>query len=619
MGLFTYRFIEGLTQAEKLARRQALDNYGLAAQLSDLLPVVLILLYRLAKWVVQERVEGSSNGEYAAVPSSPVMKRRREEGVRDWSVRKRRLQWWLGEDVVVAGHVYGQRDQWIVGVVWLVWLVVLSVKDTGEDYLHLTKRFGIVAVSQYPLQYLLSLKSLNPFCYLLKSSHEQVNRWHRVSARVTTALLFIHGGLYLNFYIQNNRLYRLGVPIVLAGVIAFVSLNLMLTTALRPIRHFSYRLFFITHLLLAIAIPFLILFHAAPARSFMIQTLLVFFVDLISRKMDTVTGHAKFESIPGTNLIKLTAAIPHGKMNRFRGHPGSHIYLSIPAAARATFHDPTSISHLLFEFLFNPFTVASAGGEGGGESELTLIARHNGGPMTSALGHYAVLAKSAASSSSSSRALNNSAIPDARNEGRVPLHIEGPYGSVTHFPNFGLFDRVLLIAGGVGATFAVPVYKAVLSENPSAKVQLVWSVRTAGDATWALLREGLMSDENVQIYVTGVTEGRTRGGVWDQQQEGEAEGSGAEGTEMSRMFRRRSGSTGGGSGGSGTGRFTSLHNRQRPDLRRVVDDVFRHGQDEKVAVVVCGPEEMGREVREYVGVWVRRGRGVWFHKEGFGF
>ncbi|KAK4179363.1 putative ferric reductase transmembrane component [Triangularia setosa] len=616
MGLFTYRFIEGLTEAEKQARRQALNNYGLAAQLSDLLPVVLILLYRLAKWVVRERVDGSSNGEYAAVPSSPVMKKRREEGVRSWSARKRRLQWWLGEDVAVQGHVYGQRDQWIVGTAWFLWLAALSLMDTGQDYLHLTKRFGIVAVSQYPLQYLLSLKSLNPFSYLLKSSHEQVNRWHRVCARVTTALLFIHGGLYLNFYIQNNRLYRLGVPIVLAGVIAFISLNLMLTTALRPIRRFSYRLFFLTHLLLAIAIPFLILFHAAPARSFMIQTLLVFFIDLISRKLDTVTGHASFESIPGTNLVKVTATIPHVKINRFRGNPGSHIYLSIPAAARATFVDPTSISHLLFEFLFNPFTIASVSEQ---ESDLTLIARHNGGPMTAALGHYAVLAKSDPSRPS----LHN--IPSARNEDKVPLNIEGPYGSVTHFPNFSSFDRVLLVSGGVGATFTVPLYKSILNENPNAKVQLVWSVRTAGDATWALLNQKMMDDENVQIFVTGVGEGRTRGGVWDQRQEGEAgEGSGAEGaTEMRRMFRRRSGSHGGnGTGGSGNGeRFTSLHNRQRPDLRRVVDEVFRHGQgnDEKVAVVVCGPEEMAKELREYVGDWVRRGRGVWWHKEGFGF
>ncbi|KAK4203511.1 putative ferric reductase transmembrane component [Triangularia verruculosa] len=612
MGLFTYRFVEGLTAAEKLARRQALDNYGLAAQLSDLLPVVLILLYRLTRWVVRERAEGSGGGEYAAVPSSAVMKRRREEGVRSWGARRRRMQWWLGEDVVVRGHVYGQRDEWIVGTVWFLWLVLLSVMDTGEDYLHLTKRFGIVAVSQYPLQYLLALKSLNPFSYLLKSSHEQINRWHRVCARVTTCLLFIHGTLYLNFYLQNNRLHRLGVPIVLAGVIAFVSLNLILTTALRPIRRLSYRLFFLTHLTLATAIPLLILFHAPPARTFMLQTLLAFFVDLISRKLDTVTAHASVESIPGTNLIKLTATIPHVKTNRFRTSPGCHIYLSIPAAARAAFADPTSISHLLFEFLFNPFTVA---GVSDTESDLTLIARHSGGPMTSALGHYAVLAKS-----NNPRFFGSgSVIPSGRNEGKVPVNIEGPYGSAGYFSSwFSGFDRILLVAGGVGATFAVPVYKSILTENPDARVRLVWSVRTAGEATWALLGdEGLVGDEGVEVYVTGQMGG---GGVWQQGEQSEGgEGSGAEGTEMSRMFRRRSGSLGGRSQSATGGRFTSLHNRQRPDLRRVVDEVFGHGLEEKVAVVVCGPEEMARELREYVGVWVRKGRMVWWHKEGFGF
>jgi ferredoxin-NADP reductase len=465
----------------------------------------------------------------------------------------------------------------------------------------LTKRLGIVAVSQWPLQYLLALKSLNPIAYLLRSSHEQVNRWHRVLARITTTLLCLHASLYLNFFVQVNRLYRLGNPVVLAGVMAFVSLNLLVTTALRPVRRYSYRLFFIIHVLASIIVPLLLMIHAAPARVFLLEALGVFILDLVSRKVDTVTGQAKVESIPGTNLIKISASIPHSKVNRFRGQPGSHIYLSLPVAARKSM-SAASASHLLFEFLFNPFTVAAVDEENG---DLTLVARHTGGPMTAALARLAGLARPGAA--------------NGIDEDGIPLSIEGPYGAASRFPQLCTdYDRILLVAGGVGATFTVPLYRAITSENPGARVKMVWAIRSAGDATWAVTgreAQALLKDDNIHIFITG--------DVVDPE--------GSESLRQKTAAQRRADSSGAGRDGDGEvelcamyrdrrrDRYTSQHNRKRPDPREIVDDMFKHGQEERVAVLVCGPKEMARELREHVGVWVRRGRSVWWHKEGFGF
>lgn len=105
---WNYHFIE-LSKAEKHHRRQTLNRYALYAQLSALVPVAVILLYRLVKWAVSERE--SRNGDYAAVPSSPVRKVQRRTSLGTWSSRSRRARWWLGEDVVVAGMVFGQRDR----------------------------------------------------------------------------------------------------------------------------------------------------------------------------------------------------------------------------------------------------------------------------------------------------------------------------------------------------------------------------------------------------------------------------------------------------------------------------------------------------------------------------
>ncbi|KAK0649436.1 ferric reductase like transmembrane component-domain-containing protein [Cercophora newfieldiana] len=572
-----YHFVD-LNSAEKALRREALDKYAFYAQLSAVLPLGVVLLYRVAAWAAKPRQDS-----YSTIPNSPVLKSQRlaSSGL---SSRIRRVKWWLGEDFSSTNSILGQRDEWVIGFIWMAWLLLLSVVGTGQDYLHFTKRLGLVAASQFPIQYLLSLKSLNPYAYVFRSSHEHINRYHRVLGRVIYALLASHVGLYLNFFVQAGVFSRrMQHPVVVAGVIAFTLLNLLFSTALRPLRALSYRLFFITHLVVAVAAPVILCKHAPPARIFMGESLLIFIADLVSRKLDTVASQATLESIPGTSLVKITASIPHSKVNRFRLHPGAHVYLNIPAAARKSI-DPKSAAHLLFEFLFNPFTVASVD-----NTDVTLITRQRSGPMTKALASFA----------------GTEPLTSNPETTKIPLSLEGPYGVSTRFPQLasGDFDRILLVAGGIGATFTVPIYRAITGENPSARVQMVWAARAAGDATWAVTNNGksLLEDDNVQIFLTGGVLNGTGG---------DGNGSGAEsreGMEMGSMQRDRR-----------RGRVVE-HNRRRPDLKKVVDGVFGHGAEERVAVLVCGPEGMAKELRGAVGPWVRRGRVVWWHKEGFGF
>ncbi|KAM7221882.1 Ferric/cupric reductase transmembrane component 2 [Rhypophila decipiens] len=567
---------QDLSPADKQVRRQELDRYAEIAQLSVFLPLALGILHRIVtSWTSKPRSD-----TYSVIPNYPPAKPQRPG---ELSARLRKLSWWLGEDFIAFGASWGQRDQWIVGVSWGLWLLLLCVLDTHRDYLHVTKRFGIIAASQYPIQYLLALKSLNPFAYVLRSSHERVNRWHRVLGVIIYTLLCLHVVFYLNFFVQAGLFQkRLQDPVVIFGVVAFWALTLLNTTALSRVREYSYRLFFLTHLFVAFAMPPLLFLHALPAKWFMAEALLVFVADLASRKMDTVVAHASFETIPGTNLVKITASLPHHKINRFREHPGAHIYLNLPAPSRMA--DKTSAAHLLFEFLFNPFTVAAVDEDNG---DLTLVARHRGGPMTAALGQLA-------------RGISSG--PDAS---KFPLSIEGPYGVLSHATSLtsGEFDRILLVSGGIGATFTLPLYRAIVNDNPSAKVEMVWAIQTAGDATWAVTGgndvHGIMNDEKVHIFLTGQMMDPSVG-----------EGSGVdEGeVEMSAMYRDRR-----------RNKYTSQHNRKRPDLRQIVDGVFEHGHEERVAVVVCGPEEMANELRQHVGEWVMRGRSVWWHKEGFSF
>lgn len=467
--------IYALDAAEKEARRHSLDRYAAYAQLSALVPIAIVVLYRLGSWSIK-RFSSPREVDYLAVPTSPALKQTRESKVGSWAGAARKVAWWLGEDVVFLGVNWGQRDQILAGVGWTVWLVFLCIIGTGKgesahpvnctsfipfqmsqkpqmhfldpimfelqakanlDYLHLTKRFGSVALSQLPMQYLLALKSINPVAFALGSSHEQVNRWHRVLGWVIYFLLIAHACLYLNFYVHEGilaeRLVRLVPALGLAGLIG---MSLMNATALRAIRKFSYRVFFITHLAVAMLLPPAIFFHSHHGgRQYVVEALLVFFIDLIKRKIDTVTAPATLELIPGTSLIKIVTNIPPKKLDRFRKYAGMHVYLSIPTAARRS----ASAAFLLFEFAFNPFTIAAMDDESG---DLTLVARRQKGPMTKTLAEFAENGVSSI---------------------KIPLSIEGPYGCASHFPNLAgpEFDRVLLVAGGVGATFILPLYRYV--------------------------------------------------------------------------------------------------------------------------------------------------------------
>jgi hypothetical protein len=42
------------------------------------------------------------------------------------------VKWWLGEDVLFLGSHWGQRDEWVLGIAWSVWLLVLSIHGTGK-------------------------------------------------------------------------------------------------------------------------------------------------------------------------------------------------------------------------------------------------------------------------------------------------------------------------------------------------------------------------------------------------------------------------------------------------------------------------------------------------------
>lgn len=419
---------------------------------------------------------------------------------------------------------------------------------------------------------MLSMKSLySPLALVFNSSHEELNPWHRLSGRVIYSVLALHAAWYLNYFIQigvlGKRLTNLDVII---GVTAFTGLTIISTTSLAFVRRWSYRVFFILHLAIGVSILPLLFFHATHLRLYIVESLAIFIFDLVCRKLDTTTGFARISAVPHTKLIKLKIPIPSSKLRRFRAAPGQHVYLSLPEESLPPHVSAPSIHDLLF----NPFTVAEVSNK-----DITLVLRALNGPTTQAIEYLSQLTKA-----------------------RPPINIEGPLGSSRRFTKLAQqYDRILLIAGGVGATYTVPIYNHLREQLESEarspdRLTFHWSMRSAAEAAWAVepeARTKLDDDENLKIYLTGEHEAFVP-------EDGSVELEELEGTREEECVR----ATGG---------------RDRPDLGGIVDAVFRKGGEERVAVLVCGPTGMAREVRRAVGRWVGKGRDVWFHDEGFGW
>lgn len=122
-----YRIYFNHSDSDKEQRRLLLDRYGLYAQLSILIPIILYNLYRLAVWVYSERQR--SKVDYSAVPSSPTLKKRRESKRAVWGRKRRSVVWWLRGEVARG---WGERGHWIAAGVWGAWLGFLCVHRTGD-------------------------------------------------------------------------------------------------------------------------------------------------------------------------------------------------------------------------------------------------------------------------------------------------------------------------------------------------------------------------------------------------------------------------------------------------------------------------------------------------------
>ncbi|EME87388.1 uncharacterized protein MYCFIDRAFT_108114, partial [Pseudocercospora fijiensis CIRAD86] len=545
-----YKFVD-LTAEERHHRRTLLDYYGFFAQVSVVVPILVLLAYIWTSKISRRFANATSESRGEGPPSSPYVKAARLGRGLKGSGGWRKVVWWFGEEVKIL-------------------------------------RFGIVGGSQLPFHYLLSLKSpYSPIQLLTGASHESLISIHQILGKIITILFWCHATLYVAFFIIKSLLAaKIQEFYIMCGIFATLGFTAIGTTALKPVRDWSYRVFYITHVSLATILLPALYFHVEHIRPYIYETVLVYVVNVGLRFISTRSHDASIKQV-SENLVEISIPLAKGAG---RWQPGQHAYVSLRG------------NPALRTFRSNPFTVASLPPIDG---KLRFLAR----------------------------ILDGNTAKLVRNSPGSKVSVEGPYGVATHGAALLSCDRVLFVAGGVGATFIVPLYRQLLSDlSPSKgsyrrqKVSFLWVARSMADVSWAVPadseKEGFT--ERLTVFLTQDSEGHATttsdgfaiGGDEDDGAPGEE---GIELEERKNLLAEGGDEKKGGVNAGGDNATNGLSLRVgRPDVAQAVQDVFTQGRTERVGVVVCGPRGLSRNVRKEVGRWVKQGRDVWFWEEVFG-
>jgi hypothetical protein len=252
-----------LTPEQLEQRRQQLDRTGTYAWAS---PIVLLLVIYIVRIYLLPLAPGSKRGSSPFAFLSTIY-------------------------IAEFGPLYNQ----LLAVFYTAWLLYLTARGTGEDYMHLTKSFGHVAVAQLPVHYLLGIKSRHfaPMQYITGLTPVQLTAVHRLFGRIVHALLAAHAVLYLRFFVQLGILpKRIGDWDVRFGLMAFWSVNVLAVLAVPPIRRKAYKLFWRSHVVLSAVVPVALWCHVPYTRWIVGQVVVVYLANLASKVLGRTDGRA---------------------------------------------------------------------------------------------------------------------------------------------------------------------------------------------------------------------------------------------------------------------------------------------------------------------------------------
>ncbi|KAL1965208.1 hypothetical protein VTN77DRAFT_5962 [Rasamsonia byssochlamydoides] len=348
-------------------------------------------------------------------------------------------------------------------------------------------RAGFVTICQLPLIFLLAGKQ-NIIGFLTGLSYERLNWFHRWVARTLWLSATIHMCFWFRDYGQYDYIVTMLTtdPLTMRGFSAWCILTFIVITTFAPIRRWNYEIFVVQHLVTFAGFIAAVWLHAPdevkvwvwiPIGLFAFDRVVRFLVLLFAnvsllhlftrKKRSFWANKASFTPLPG-NVTRITIPDPVIKWK-----PGQHVFLACHSIAPLQSH---------------PFTIASIPSDGKLEF---LVRAEKGGTrrfFRFASKHHGLLGATGGENSDSIRT----------------VFVEGPYGAMRPLRQF---DSVVLLAGGMGCTFTVPLLRDIVQgwkeecQNPSSvlskvplllrmrlaatkRIRFVWVIKTRVQLSW---------------------------------------------------------------------------------------------------------------------------------------
>ncbi|KAF8875281.1 ferric reductase NAD binding domain-containing protein [Mucidula mucida] len=461
------------------------------------------------------------------------------------------------------------------------WSLINSTSTIGLkfDPKYYANRAGHIAALQTNLLVALAMKN-NILSFLTGISFDKLNYLHRVVARTSCILVWLHAGGRFQLGLSGET--DLENPWMRSGVMAAVALTLVTLFALRPIRDASYEFFKIFHFATAVIFILGAYFHSSelgPWGPYIWPAILLWALDVFLRFVRVVLSNVN-------NTTSIEVLSPHflrlsvDKPRFFHWRAGQSVYLTLPGISFWQAH---------------PFTIAYED-----ESKLVFFVRVRKG--------------------FSKRLLMNA------EQGKMRVWMDGPYSSP---PLIRGCDSVVFVAGGSGVAFTLPLFLEALEKSrssgaPYPRIVFVWAVRDQTHASWIYkpLLKALKDLPNdlqikIEIYVTDTAGAHEEAGrEWDD--------------DSVPPSRDESEEKAGGSANSKDaldpfpfGDVLTIKKGGRPDLDKILSGEVGKMGGGTISVNVCGTVALANAVRGSLrsprfGDIVRGGPSILLHVEAFG-
>ncbi|KAL8392433.1 hypothetical protein RB595_002577 [Gaeumannomyces hyphopodioides] len=332
---------------------------------------------------------------------------------------------------------------------------------------NLAARCGWSLTTNLAFVVFLALKN-TPLAILTSYSYERLNNLHQIAGCTTFFMLVMHASLYTQYFAAVGRWDKLREHEQIAGIVSAFAFLALVATALL-MRRFWYEAFYVAHLasfvtaIVAMAFHRPDFSHKTPIIACVAGGMWVLdrAIRMARLAVNGVNNEATVYPLAGGGTRIMLAKRPAGAV------PGKHCFVWIPSIRRFETHPFTIIDTAPMEF---------------------VVKTHDG--FTRDLHRFAV------------------ANPGAT----VPASVDGPYGT---FPDPMLYDRIVLIAGGSGASFTFGLAVNLLERmgpESTKSITFIWIVRKHETLTWYAEHLRMLHDHpnspkcKISLYATRATE-----------------------------------------------------------------------------------------------------------------